>query len=57
MQENYDDVPIWWYVAILLVGFFLGLGAVIHGNTTLDPWAYVVAIVSSPSGLAKTKHL
>lgn len=48
MQENYKDVPIWWYVAVLLVGFFLGLGAVIRGNTTLDPWAYVVSIVSCP---------
>lgn len=47
MQENYKDVPMWWYIAILLFGFFLGLGAVIHGNTTLDPWAYVCAIVSS----------
>ncbi|CRK24855.1 hypothetical protein BN1708_014047 [Verticillium longisporum] len=45
MKDNYKDVPIWWYVAILLVGFFLGLGAVIHGNTTLDPWAYVIAIL------------
>ncbi|KAH6661498.1 oligopeptide transporter 8 [Plectosphaerella plurivora] len=45
MQENYDDVPLWWYVGILLVGFFLGLGAVIHGKTTLDPWAYVCAIL------------
>lgn len=46
MQENYKDVPIWWYVAILLVGFFTGLGAVIKGHTTLDAWAYVCAIVS-----------
>ncbi|KAI9154677.1 Oligopeptide transporter [Paramyrothecium foliicola] len=45
MQENYKDVPIWWYIVILLIGFFLGLGAVIRGNTTLDPWAYVVAIL------------
>lgn len=52
MQENYTDVPLWWYVAILLVGFFLGLGAVIHGKTTLDPWAYVCAIVSHPQFLA-----
>ncbi|KAK1723538.1 hypothetical protein CaCOL14_001167 [Colletotrichum acutatum] len=45
MQENYKDVPIWWYVAILLVGFFTGLGAVIKGHTTLDAWAYVCAIL------------
>ncbi|CAI4213551.1 unnamed protein product [Parascedosporium putredinis] len=41
MAENYKDVPIWWYVIILFVGFFLGLGAIYAGNTTLDPWAYV----------------
>ncbi|KXH47301.1 oligopeptide transporter 8 [Colletotrichum salicis] len=45
MQENYKDVPIWWYIAILLVGFFTGLGAVIKGHTTLDAWAYVCAIL------------
>lgn len=54
MQENYKDVPIWWYVGILLVGFFLGLGAVFHGNTTLDPWAYVVAIVRTSWDLIRT---
>ncbi|OLN92243.1 Oligopeptide transporter 5 [Colletotrichum chlorophyti] len=45
MQENYKDVPMWWYMAILLVGFFTGLGAVIKGHTTLDAWAYVIAIL------------
>ncbi|KAI3533453.1 oligopeptide transporter 8 [Colletotrichum abscissum] len=45
MQENYKDVPIWWYIVILLVGFFTGLGAVIKGHTTLDAWAYVCAIL------------
>ncbi|KAF3810845.1 Oligopeptide transporter 5 [Colletotrichum gloeosporioides] len=45
MQENYKDVPMWWYLAILLVGFFTGLGAVIKGHTTLDAWAYVCAIL------------
>ncbi|PNH30380.1 hypothetical protein BJF96_g6426 [Verticillium dahliae] len=51
MKDNYKDVPIWWYVAILLVGFFLGLGAVIHGNTTLDPWAYLLGCVVAPFSL------
>lgn len=45
MQENYKDVPMWWYVAVLLVGFFLGLASIYVGHTTLDPWAYVVAIL------------
>ncbi|GKT87483.1 peptide transporter MTD1 [Colletotrichum tofieldiae] len=45
MQEKYKDVPMWWYIAILLVGFFTGLGAVIKGHTTLDAWAYVCAIL------------
>ncbi|KAK7225211.1 hypothetical protein V2G26_013214 [Clonostachys chloroleuca] len=45
MQQNYKDVPQWWYAIVLLVGFFFGLGAIYVGNTTLDPWAYVVAIL------------
>ncbi|TDZ17578.1 Oligopeptide transporter 5 [Colletotrichum orbiculare MAFF 240422] len=45
MRENYKDVPMWWYLGILLVGFFTGLGAVIKGHTTLDVWAYVCAIL------------
>lgn len=49
MKESYQDVPMWWYMVILLVGFFLGLGAVIKGHTTLDPWAYVISIVSTLS--------
>lgn len=49
MKENYKDVPMWWYMVILLVGFFLGLGAVVKGHTTLDPWAYVISIVSALS--------
>lgn len=45
MEQNYKDVPMWWYVAILVVGFFLGLASIYVGHTTLDPWAYVVAIL------------
>lgn len=45
MEQNYKDVPMWWYGIVLLIGFFLGLGAIYVGNTTLDPWAYVVAIL------------
>ncbi|KAF4464779.1 oligopeptide transporter 8 [Fusarium albosuccineum] len=45
MQKNYKEVPLWWYIVVLLVGFFLGLGAVAKGQTTLDLWAYVVAIL------------
>ncbi|KAF1950451.1 OPT superfamily oligopeptide transporter [Byssothecium circinans] len=45
MERNYKDVPLWWYGTVLLVGFFLGLGAIYSGDTTLDPWAYVVAIL------------
>lgn len=47
MEQNYKDVPLWWYITTLLIGFFFGLGAVIKGHTTLDPWAYVCAIVSA----------
>ncbi|KAJ0334857.1 hypothetical protein COL922a_010163 [Colletotrichum nupharicola] len=46
MQGNYKDVPMWWYLAILLVGFFTGLGAVIKVHTNLDAWAYVCAIMA-----------
>ncbi|KAG5665047.1 hypothetical protein KAF25_008781 [Fusarium avenaceum] len=45
MEKNYKQVPLWWYIVVLLVGFFLGLGAVAQGQTTLDLWAYVVAIL------------
>jgi hypothetical protein len=49
MEKNYKQVPLWWYIVVLLVGFFLGLGTVAQGQTTLDLWAYVVAIVSLSS--------
>jgi membrane-bound ClpP family serine protease len=35
----------WWYIAILVVGFFLGLTSIYVGHTTLALWAYVVAIL------------
>ncbi|WVQ84175.1 hypothetical protein IAT38_006322 [Cryptococcus sp. DSM 104549] len=44
MKENYKQVPMWWYLAILVVGFALGMIAVCIGHTTMTWWSYIVAI-------------
>jgi len=45
MAKNYKEAPWWWYIAILVGSFILGLIVVIKENITLPVWAYVVSLV------------
>lgn len=45
MAENYKEAPWWWYIAVLVFSFVLGLVVVIKENITLPAWAYVVALI------------
>ncbi|WVQ69093.1 uncharacterized protein L199_007306 [Kwoniella botswanensis] len=44
MKKNYKQVPLWWYVAVLSVGFTLGMIAVCIGHTGMTWWSYLVAL-------------
>lgn len=45
MEKHYKETPWWWYVAILVFAFILGLVVVIKENITLPAWAYVVSLI------------
>lgn len=45
MARTYKEAPWWWYVAILVISFVLGLVVVIKENITLPVWAYIVALL------------
>lgn len=45
MAEHYKDTPAWWFAAILIFSFVLGLIAVLKENITLPAWAYIIALV------------
>ncbi|EHK19417.1 uncharacterized protein TRIVIDRAFT_58191 [Trichoderma virens Gv29-8] len=45
MAEHYKEAPWWWYIAVLVFSFILGLVVVIKENITLPAWAYVVALL------------
>lgn len=45
MAEHYKEAPWWWYIAVLVFSFVLGLVVVIKENITLPAWAYVVALI------------
>lgn len=42
MAKNYKEAPWWWYVAVLVISFFLGLAVVLKEDVTLPAWGYVV---------------
>lgn len=45
MAKHYKEAPWWWYIAVLVFSFILGLVVVIKENITLPAWAYVVALL------------
>ncbi|KAF7914799.1 hypothetical protein BELL_0070g00310 [Botrytis elliptica] len=45
MARTYKEAPWWWYVAVLVISFVLGLVVVIKENITLPVWAYIVALL------------
>ncbi|TCD71832.1 hypothetical protein EIP91_003175 [Steccherinum ochraceum] len=44
-MQKYDEVPWYWYAALLVLAFFAGLIVVIKGDTTLPWWSYIVALL------------
>jgi hypothetical protein len=45
MAKNYKEAPWWWYIALLVFSFILGLIVVTTQNVTLPAWAYVVSLL------------
>jgi len=45
MAKHYKETPWWWYVAVLVFSFILGLVVVIKENITLPVWAYIVSLL------------
>ncbi|KAI0648419.1 oligopeptide transporter [Trametes meyenii] len=45
IAKNYDEVPWYWYLALLVLSFFAGLIVVLKGQTTLPWYAYIVSLL------------
>ncbi|GKZ36028.1 hypothetical protein AbraIFM66950_006901 [Aspergillus brasiliensis] len=45
MSKHYKEAPWWWYVAVLVISFVLGLVVVLKENITLPAWAYIVSLI------------
>ncbi|KAL1864950.1 hypothetical protein VTK73DRAFT_5579 [Phialemonium thermophilum] len=45
MVKHYKEAPWWWYIAVLVISFVLGLVVVVKENITLSAWAYVVSLL------------
>jgi OPT oligopeptide transporter protein len=44
MAKHYKETPAWWYGAVLLISFILGLIVVLKEDITLPAWAYVISL-------------
>ncbi|KAI9742756.1 MAG: hypothetical protein M1818_003485 [Claussenomyces sp. TS43310] len=45
MAKHYKETPWWWYVAVLVFSFILGIIVVAKENIALPIWAYIVALL------------
>ncbi|CAI7618076.1 unnamed protein product [Penicillium crustosum] len=45
MAKHYKEAPWWWYIAVLVVSFVLGIIVTVKENITLSPWAYVISLI------------
>ena len=45
MAKHYKETPWYWFVAVLVVSFVLGLITVTKENITLPVWAYIVSLL------------
>lgn len=45
MAKHYKETPWWWYVAVLVISFVIGLVVVLKENITLPAWAYIVSLL------------
>ncbi|KAJ5519053.1 Oligopeptide transporter OPT superfamily [Penicillium expansum] len=46
MAKHYKEAPWWWYIAVLVGSFILGLIVTLKENITLTAWAYVISLLS-----------
>ncbi|KAH8093910.1 OPT oligopeptide transporter protein-domain-containing protein [Cristinia sonorae] len=44
-MQKYNEVPWYWYGALIVLSFFAGLIVVIKGETTLPWWSYIIALI------------
>ncbi|GAB7357564.1 hypothetical protein MBLNU459_g0075t2 [Dothideomycetes sp. NU459] len=45
MAKHYKETPLWWYLAVLVISFVLGLVVVLKENIKLPAWAYIVSLL------------
>lgn len=45
MAKNYKETPYWWYVAVLVISFVLGIIVIVTDHISLPIWAYIVALL------------
>lgn len=45
MAKHYKEAPWWWYIAVLVGSFILGLIVTLKENITLTAWAYVISLL------------
>jgi OPT family small oligopeptide transporter len=43
MQNEYREVPNWWYVLVLVLSFVIGIGTLYTIKSTLPWWAFIVS--------------
>ncbi|KAI0121023.1 peptide transporter [Xylariales sp. AK1849] len=45
MVKHYKETPWWWFIAVIVISFVLGLVVVIKEDITLPAWAYIVSLL------------
>jgi len=45
MVAKYKEVPLWWYPAVILLAFVLGIVVTTTQNITMPAWSYVIALL------------
>lgn len=43
MQNEYEEVPNWWYGGVLLISFAIGMGTLYGIGSTLPWWGYIIS--------------
>ena len=45
-MRNYEEVPLWWYVALFMCSFVSLITIIATGNLYIPIWTYFVAIAT-----------
>ncbi|EFX06458.1 opt peptide transporter [Grosmannia clavigera kw1407] len=45
MTKHYRETPWYWYIAVLVISFVLGIVVVVHEDISLPVWAYIVSLL------------